>query len=64
MNPQHRQSPEPSTTKWIPGWAADAVAVIAAADRAQFCNVFQQFAERRGLALTFSRKALSKSRRV
>ena len=43
--------------------AADAVAVIAVADRAQFYSVFQQFAERRGLALTFSRKALSKSRR-
>jgi hypothetical protein len=43
--------------------AADAVAVIAVPDRAQFYSVFQQFAERRGLALTFSRKALSKSRR-
>jgi hypothetical protein len=43
--------------------AADAVAVITMADRAQFYNVFQQFAARRGLALTFSRKALSKSRR-
>jgi hypothetical protein len=43
--------------------AADAVAVIALADRAQFYQIFQQFALQRGLAFTFSRKALSKSRR-
>jgi hypothetical protein len=43
--------------------AADAVAVISLADRAQFYRLFQQFAERRGLAFSFSRKALSKSRR-
>jgi hypothetical protein len=43
--------------------AADAVAVIALADRAQFYALFQQFAQRRGLRFTFSRKALSKSRR-
>ncbi|HEX6542492.1 MAG TPA: DNA double-strand break repair nuclease NurA [Ktedonobacterales bacterium] len=43
--------------------AADAVAVITAEDRARFYALFQQFAEREGLAFTFSRKALSKSRR-
>ncbi len=43
--------------------AADAVAVISFADRAQFYALFQQFAERHGLSFTFSRKALSKSRR-
>jgi len=43
--------------------AADAVAVIGLADRAQFYRLFQQFAARRGLAFSFSRKALSKSRR-
>lgn len=43
--------------------AADAVAVISAADRAQFYRLFQQFAEREGLRFSFSRKALSKTRR-
>jgi hypothetical protein len=43
--------------------AADAVAVISTEDRARFYTVFQQFAEREGLDFTFSRKALSKSRR-
>jgi hypothetical protein len=43
--------------------AADAVAVISVGDRAQFYALFQQFAARRGLAFSFSRKALSKSRR-
>lgn len=43
--------------------AADAVAVISARDRAEFYALFQTFAEREGLRLSFSRKALSKSRR-
>ncbi len=43
--------------------AADAVAVISMRDRAQFYALFQEFAEREGLGLSFSRKALSKSRR-
>jgi hypothetical protein len=43
--------------------AADAVAVISAIDRAQFYALFQQFAEREGLSFSFSRKALSKTRR-
>jgi hypothetical protein len=43
--------------------AADAVAVISAADRAQFYATFQDFAERSGLAFGFSRKSLSKNRR-
>ncbi|HLY32199.1 MAG TPA: DNA double-strand break repair nuclease NurA, partial [Ktedonobacterales bacterium] len=43
--------------------AADATAVISAVDRAQFYALFQEFAEREGLHFTFSRKALSKSRR-
>ena len=43
--------------------AADAVAVISAADRAQFYALFQDFADRSGLAFGFSRKSLSKSRR-
>lgn len=43
--------------------AADAVAVISAEDRARFYALFQLFAEREGLDFTFSRKALSKSRR-
>lgn len=43
--------------------SADAVAVITLADRAEFYRLFQRFAERRGLALSFSRKVLSKSRR-
>jgi hypothetical protein len=42
---------------------ADAVAVISNLDRAQFYASFQQFAEREGLSLSFSRKALSKNRR-
>jgi hypothetical protein len=32
-------------------------------DRAQFYATFQEWAEREGLPFTFSRKALSKSRR-
>lgn len=43
--------------------AADAVAVISNTDRAQFYALFQDFADREGLAFTFSRKALSKNRR-
>jgi molybdate-binding protein len=43
--------------------AADAVAVISAHDRAQFYMTFQEFADREGLAFSFSRKALSKNRR-
>jgi hypothetical protein len=43
--------------------AADAVAVITTEDRARFYALFQDFAEREGLDFTFSRKALSKSRR-
>lgn len=43
--------------------AADAVAVISAHDRARFYALFQEFADRNGLAFSFSRKALSKSRR-
>jgi len=43
--------------------AADAVAVISAPDRAQFYALFQDFAAREGLNFTFSRKAISKSRR-
>jgi hypothetical protein len=43
--------------------AADAVAVISVEDRARFYALFQRFAEREGLDFTFSRKALSKSRR-
>ncbi len=43
--------------------AADAVAVISTTDRAQFYALFQEFAEREGLAFSFSRKALSKTRR-
>jgi NurA domain-containing protein len=43
--------------------AADAVAVITTEDHARFYRLFQEFAEREGLAFGFSRKALSKSRR-
>ncbi len=43
--------------------AADATAVISAVDRAQFYALFQEFAEHEGLQFSFSRKALSKSRR-
>jgi hypothetical protein len=42
---------------------ADALAVIQGPDRAKFYELFQQFAARNGLSFTFSRKALSKSRR-
>jgi hypothetical protein len=42
---------------------ADQAAVIQAPDRAKFYEIFQQFAARNGLNFTFSRKALSKSRR-
>ncbi|MCS7260462.1 MAG: DNA double-strand break repair nuclease NurA [Anaerolineae bacterium] len=40
---------------------ADAVAVISAEDRQRFYAVFQQFAEREGLTLRYSRKARSKA---
>jgi len=43
--------------------AADAVTVISAHDRAQFYALFQDWVAREGLPFTFSRKALSKSRR-
>jgi len=39
---------------------ADAVAVLSMQDRERFYRLFQQFAEREGLPLRFSRKALSK----
>jgi hypothetical protein len=39
---------------------ADAVAVISLQDRERFYAAFQQFAEKEGLALRYSRKALSK----
>jgi len=39
---------------------ADAVAVIGLEDRERFYATFQQFAEKEGLALRYSRKALSK----
>jgi hypothetical protein len=39
---------------------ADAVAVISLQDRERFYATFQQFAEKEGLALRYSRKALSK----
>jgi hypothetical protein len=42
---------------------ADAVAVITMQDRERFYRVFQEFAERAGLPLRFSRKAVSKRRR-
>jgi NurA domain len=42
---------------------ADAAAVISAEDRAHFYALVQRFAEGAGLSLSFSRKALSKSRR-
>jgi hypothetical protein len=42
---------------------ADAVAVITIEDRKRFYAVFQQFAEKEGLALRYSRKALSKATR-
>jgi hypothetical protein len=42
---------------------ADAVAVISLADRERFYATFQQFAEKEGLALRYSRKALSKRQR-
>ncbi len=40
---------------------ADAVAVISAEDRQRFYTVFQQFAEKEGLMLRYSRKARSKA---
>ncbi|MCJ7738512.1 MAG: DNA double-strand break repair nuclease NurA [Anaerolineae bacterium] len=44
---------------------ADAVAVITMQDRERFYRVFQEFAEKEGLPLRFSRKAVSKrSRRI
>jgi hypothetical protein len=43
--------------------AADAVAVISSIDRARFYALFQEYAEREGIAFTFSRKAASKGRR-
>jgi hypothetical protein len=42
---------------------ADAVAVISLQDRERFYATFQQFAEKEGLALRYSRKALSKRMR-
>ena len=39
---------------------ADAVAVISMQDRERFYRLFQEFAERQGLPLRFSRKAVSK----
>jgi hypothetical protein len=42
---------------------ADAAAVISLEDRRRFYATFQQFAERQGLALRYSRKALSKQTR-
>ncbi len=42
---------------------ADAVAVISLQDREQFYRLFQEFALKQGLDLSFSVKALSKSRR-
>lgn len=43
--------------------AADAVAVISLRDREEFYRLFQDFAARNDLGLSFSSKALSKSRR-
>jgi hypothetical protein len=42
---------------------ADAVAVITAQDRERFYRAFQEFAEKEGLPLRFSRKATSKQGR-
>jgi hypothetical protein len=42
---------------------ADAVAVISLQDRERFYAAFQQFAEKEGLTLRYSRKALSKRAR-
>lgn len=42
---------------------ADAVAVLTTRDREQFYRLFQRFAEREGLSLRFSRKAMSKEAR-
>lgn len=42
---------------------ADAVAVLTTRDREQFYRLFQGFAEREGLSLRFSRKAMSKEAR-
>jgi hypothetical protein len=42
---------------------ADAVAVVTVQDRERFYRVFQEFAEKEGLPLQFSRKAVSKRKR-
>ncbi len=42
---------------------ADAVAVITMQDRERFYRVFQEFVEKEGLPLRFSRKAVSKTKR-
>jgi len=42
---------------------ADAVAVISYKDQQRFYALFQQFAEREGIALTLARKAMSKQSR-
>ena len=42
---------------------ADAVAVISVEDRKRFYAAFQQFADKEGLAMRYSRKALSKATR-
>ena len=42
---------------------ADAVAVLTMQDRERFYRLFQEFAEREGLPLRFSQKAVSKQRR-
>ncbi len=42
---------------------ADALAVISLADRERFYGVLQKYMEQKGIALSFSRKFLSKSRR-
>ena len=46
-----------------PHWAGIAVAVISLQDRERFYATFQQFADKEGLALRYSRKALSKRTR-
>jgi hypothetical protein len=42
---------------------ADAVAVITMQNRERFCRVFQESAEKEGLPLRFSWKAVSKTQR-
>ncbi len=42
---------------------ADALAVISLADRERFYGILQKYMEQNGIALSFSRKSLSKSRR-